>query len=86
MFAKHPAEHWKGFDVLGAGKLIKLGGTMFIAFGFGGFGGTEARARGERERDKRLRALGYARGHTPGYIGVGDQVALRTATMPPEWP
>ena len=41
-----------------------------------GFGGGGGRGR-ESEREKRVRSLGPARSHTPGYIGVCDQVALR---------
>jgi len=50
---------------------------VFMVLGFGREREREARERGAREReiDKRLRALGHARGHTLGYIGGDDQVA-----------
>ena len=37
--------------------------------------GERERRERERERGKRLRALRPPRGHTLGYIGVGDQIA-----------
>ena len=54
---------------------------MFKALGFErGRGEREARER-KRGRNKRLRALRHARGHTLRYIGVCDQVALAPSSV-----